>query len=106
VAVPEVLTFREFRAQLADTLRRVESPNADQFYVGCRGRAQAVVLSAARYARLAALERQEAMAEALASVRAEGLEPSPEGLEVLAAVADGRLSGDEARAALLARYRC
>jgi len=51
-------------------------------------------LPAARYARFAGLERQEA----LASVRAEGLELSPEGLEVLAAVADGRLSGDEARA--------
>jgi hypothetical protein len=43
--------------------------------------------------------------EALASVRAEGLEPSPECLEMLEAIAEGRLSTEEARQRTLAHYR-
>jgi hypothetical protein len=43
--------------------------------------------------------------EALASVRAEGLEPSAEGLRVLDAVGRGEIDTDEARARLLAHYR-
>ncbi len=54
---------------------------------------------------LAAAARREAVVEALASVRAEGLEPSPEGLEMLEAIAEGRMSTDEARERTLARYR-
>ena len=53
----------------------------------------------------AALSRREAVDEALASVRAEGLEPSPECLEMLEAIAEGRLSTEEARQRTLARYR-
>lgn len=92
MSVPQVLTFRELRDNLAGTLRRVQEPDAEPVYVGAHRRPQAVMVSAARY-------------EALASVRAEGLEPGPEGLELLAAVAEGRLSTDQARAAVLARYR-
>ena len=44
------------------------------------------------------------MAEALASVRAEGLEPGPECLERLEAIADGRLNCDEAVAQLVQHY--
>lgn len=105
MSVPQVLTFRELRDNLAGTLRRVQEPDAEPVYVGAHRRPQAVMVSAARYEALAALERREAVAEALASVRAEGLEPGPEGLELLAAVAEGRLSTDQARAAVLARYR-
>lgn len=47
---------------------------------------------------------QEAVAEALASVRAEGLEPGPECLERLQAIAEGRLGCDEAVAQLLRHY--
>ena len=45
------------------------------------------------------------MAEALASVRAEGLEPGPDGLARLDAVAEGRLTTDQARELVLSRYR-
>lgn len=54
---------------------------------------------------IAAAGRREAVEEALASVRAEGLEPSAEGLARLDAVAEGRLSMAEAREQVLARYR-
>ncbi|MGE3286746.1 MAG: type II toxin-antitoxin system Phd/YefM family antitoxin [Pseudonocardia sp.] len=105
MSVPQVLSFREFRENLAGTLRQVEAPDAEPVFVGRHRRAQAVVLSADRYARLVALERREAVADALASVRAEGLEPSPEGLALLDAVAAGELSTEQATAAVLARYQ-
>lgn len=49
--------------------------------------------------------RAQAVAEALASVRAERLEPSPEGLERLARVARGELTPEEAVEETLAPYR-
>ncbi len=98
VQLPEVLSFREFRAGLAAALRRVQEPGAEPVFVGAHRRAEAVVLSVERYQELiAAAGRREAVDEALASVRAEGLEPSPQGLARLEAVAEGRLSTAEAR---------
>jgi Antitoxin VbhA len=52
-----------------------------------------------------AAERQHAVAAALASVRAEGLEPGAEDLALFAEVAAGRLSTDELRERVLSRYR-
>jgi hypothetical protein len=52
-----------------------------------------------------AAERRDAVAEALASVRAEGLEPGEEGLALLEAIAEGRISTEKPRARTLARYR-
>ena len=49
--------------------------------------------------------RREAVAEALASVRAEGLEPGPECLERLEAIAEGRLTTTEAIEQLVEHYR-
>jgi hypothetical protein len=49
-------------------------------------------------------ERRDAVAEALASVRAEGLEPSAEGLALLEAVAAGALSDDQALEQLRRSY--
>lgn len=106
VQLPEVLSFREFRAGLAAALRRVQEPGAEPVFVGAHRRAEAVVMSVERYEQLvAAAGRREAVGEALASVRAEGLEPSAEGLARLEAVAEGRLSTAEAREQVLARYR-
>lgn len=75
-------------------------------FVGAHRRAAAVVMSVERYQELvAAAGRRDAVGEALASVRAEGLEPSVEGLARLDAVAEGRLSTAEAREQVLSRYR-
>jgi len=52
-----------------------------------------------------AVGRREAVDEALASVRAEGLEPGPECLERLEAFVEGRLTTDEAIEQLLQHYR-
>lgn len=104
--LPEVLSFREFRESLAATLRRVQEADAAPVFVGAHRRAEAVVLSVAHYERLVeAAERRIDVSEALASVRAEGLEPSIHGLSLLDAVAEGRMSTEQAREQVLARYR-
>lgn len=104
--LPEVLSFREFRTALSATLKRVQEPDAEPVFVGAHRKPEAVVMSVSRYQELVgAAERRADVAEALASVRAEGLEPGPEGLALLDGVAEGRLSTAEARDRVLARYQ-
>jgi hypothetical protein len=63
-------------------------------------------MSVQEYEALAdAADRQHPVAAALASVRAEGIEPSPEDLQLFTAVAAGELSTEELRDRGLARYR-
>jgi PHD/YefM family antitoxin component YafN of YafNO toxin-antitoxin module len=105
MAVPAVLSFREFRAGLSAALERVKQPG-EVVFVGAHRRAEAVLVSVEQYEALAeAADRQRAVAAALASVRAEGLEPSPEDLQLFTAVAGGELSTDELRDRVLSRYR-
>jgi prevent-host-death family protein len=100
-----VLSSREFRAGLAATLEQVKAGD-EVVFVGAHRRPDAVLMSVEQYEALAAAaERQHAVATALASVRAEGLEPSPEDLQLFVAVAAGELSTDELRARVLRRYR-
>ncbi|MDN5747975.1 MAG: hypothetical protein L0H64_05600 [Pseudonocardia sp.] len=104
--LPEVLSFREFRAGLAATLKRVQEPGSGPVFVGAHRKPEAVIMSVSQYEHLRdAAERREAVDEALASVRAEGLEPSPEDLRLFSAVAAGDLTTDELRKQVLARYR-
>lgn len=104
--LPEVLSFREFRAGLAATLKRVQEPDSGPVFVGAHRKPEAVVMSVAHYQCLRdAAERRDAVAAALASVRAEGLEPSEHGLSLLDGMAAGRLDADEAVDQLLAPYR-
>ena len=106
VAVPEVLSFREFRAGLAGVLGRVRQSQDEVVFVGTHRKPEAVIMSLEQYQALQeAAERQHAVAAALASVRAEGLEPSAEDLALFAAVATGQLTTDELRARVLGRYR-
>ncbi|MBN9739399.1 MULTISPECIES: type II toxin-antitoxin system Phd/YefM family antitoxin [unclassified Pseudonocardia] len=102
---PEVLSFREFRSALAATLRRVQEPGAEPVFVGSHRKPEAVVMSVSQYEELVdAATRRADVDEALASVRAEGLEPSSEGLAMLDDVAAGQLSTSAARERVLARY--
>lgn len=104
--MPEVLSFREFRAELARVLGRVRQSSDEVVFVGAHRKPEAVIMSVEQYEALQeAAERQHAVAAALASVRAEGLEPSAEDLAMFAAVAAGQLSTDELRARVLSRYR-
>lgn len=102
----EVLSFREFRAGLAATLKRVQVPDSGPVFVGAHRKPEAVVMSVSQYETLVeAAQRREAVAEALASVRAEGLEPSPEGLALFEAVAAGEMTEEQAIELILQRYR-
>lgn len=106
VAVPVVMSFREFRAGLAGALDRVRQSPAAVVYVGSHRRAEAVLVSVEQYeALLETSERQHAVAAALASVRAEGLEPSADDLALFVEVAAGELTTDELRERILSRYR-
>jgi PHD/YefM family antitoxin component YafN of YafNO toxin-antitoxin module len=105
VAVPVVLSISELREHLADAMTRVRTSADAAVFVGRHRRAEAVLLSADRYAQLVAEERHAAVADAVGSVRAEGLELGPLGEAVLGEVAGGTLTTQEARARLLAHYR-
>jgi prevent-host-death family protein len=105
VALPAVLSFREFRAGLSAVLERVKQPG-EVVFVGAHRRAEAVLVSVEQYEALQeAADRQHAVAVALASVRAEGLEPSTEDMQLFTAVAAGELSTEELRDRILTRYR-
>lgn len=54
--------------------------------------------------RVSATERRDAVAEAIASIRAEGLELDSADHVLFDGMADGQLSVDEVRERLLARY--
>jgi PHD/YefM family antitoxin component YafN of YafNO toxin-antitoxin module len=59
-------------------LERVQEPGAGPVFVGAHRKPEAVVMSVSRYEELvAAAQRRADVDEALASVRAEGLEPGP-----------------------------
>ncbi len=106
VRLPEVLSSREFRGGLGATLKWVEVPGGGPVFVGAYRKAEAVVMSVSQYRVLMdAAERRDAVAEALASVRAEGLEPSAEGLRLLEAIAGGEMDEDHALEVLRQRYR-
>ena len=100
------MTYEPTRAGLAGVLDQVRrSPDAAVF-VGAHRRAEAVLVSVEQYEALQeASERQHAVAAALASVRAEGLEPGAEDLALFAEVAAGRLTTDELRERVLSRSR-
>jgi PHD/YefM family antitoxin component YafN of YafNO toxin-antitoxin module len=96
MATPDILSVREFRTGLTAAIKQVQEPGADPVFVGAHRKPEAVIMS---------VSRREAVTEALASVRAEGPEPSPEGLDMFAAIAEGRMTVQEARERTLARYR-
>jgi len=101
---PEVLSFREFRAGLAATFKQVQ--HGEPVFVGAHRKPEAVVMSVAHYRDLVELSwRREAVAEALASVRAEGLEPTPEALRLFGDLSAGSISSDTLREQILESYR-
>jgi len=97
--------MREFRARLAATVARVTGTGSPVFVGGYR-KPEVVVMSVEQYESLVRAARQrKAVAEALASVRAEGLEPSVEGLGLLERIANGELAEDAAIEILRGRYQ-
>ncbi len=105
-SIPQVLSVREFRASLTGIIDEVNNDASEPVFVGSHRKPEAVLMSVSQYQALQdAAEHQRAMAEALASVRAEGLEPNPQDLQLLADIASGARSIDDVQAEFLARYR-
>lgn len=105
MSVPEVWSVREFRAGLATALAKVTEQGSAMF-VGAHRRPEVVVMSVEQYEALVrSAQQREAVAEALASVRAEGLEPTLDGLEVLEGIASGRIEEDDGIAVLRVRHQ-
>ena len=105
MAVPQVLSVREFRADLAHTFEEVKDPNHDPVFVGAHRKPEVVVMSVAQYEKMAAAARRQAADEALATVQAEGLEPSTAAHELMDQVVAGDMDAEEAKRRLLERYR-
>ena len=106
VSLPdEVRSVGELRDHLAEAMSDVRRPGARPVFVGRHRRREAVLLSAERYEQLLIEERRAAAADALGSVRAEGLDPSPLGVGMLAQMVDGAMSTEEATARLVAHYQ-
>lgn len=102
--VPEVLSVRELRAGLAAVIARAQQGVA--VFVGAHRRAEVVLVLVEQYeALMRAAQRREAVADALASVRAEGLEPTLDGLELLERIAAGELAEDDAVQTLRRRHQ-
>jgi len=86
-------------------LKRVNEPGGGPVLVGAHRKPEAVVMSVSQYEALQqAAERRRTVESALGSLRAEGLQPSPEGQELLEGIAEGRLTTAQARERILARY--
>jgi Antitoxin VbhA len=101
------MSFRELRAGLAGALYQVRYPRGAAVFVGSHRKAEALLMSVEQCeALLEASERQHAVAAALASVRAEGLEPSAGDLALFAEVAAGQMTTGELRnkILILSRY--
>jgi PHD/YefM family antitoxin component YafN of YafNO toxin-antitoxin module len=108
--MPVVSTPREAKEQFLDHLARFrkEGPQAAPVVMGSRRRPEAVLVSYERYQAMereltgaeAWIARARADAEALASVRVEGLEPDGFGHAVAQRVVEGELTDDEAIAEL------
>ncbi|MHB1525022.1 MAG: antitoxin VbhA family protein [Candidatus Dormibacteria bacterium] len=108
-----VVSVAELRQQISKILSRFgkEGVDADPVVIGSQRRPEAVLVSYAQYRAMADdllelirarawIARARADAEALASVRAEGLEPDAFGHSVARRVVEGEISDDEAIAEL------
>jgi len=90
------LTVREMREQLSQVLQRFREGDLDPVFVGSHRHAEAVVVPAEVYDELIAA-RTKASADAVASLRAEGLQSSPEAEGISARWAAGQISTAEMR---------
>ncbi|HUY25070.1 MAG TPA: hypothetical protein VMV09_07195 [Candidatus Saccharimonadales bacterium] len=108
--MPVVSTLREAKQQFLDHLARFreEGPQAAPVVMGSRRRLEAVLVAYERYQAMerelakaeAWIARARADAQALASVRAEGLEPDGFSYEVERRVVEGELTDEEAMSEL------
>jgi PHD/YefM family antitoxin component YafN of YafNO toxin-antitoxin module len=99
----DVLSVREARERLPSLLERFREGDRTPVFLGSHRRTEAVMLSIETYNELTD-RRRSAVAQATASVRAEGLEPSAEAQEIIDRWTRGEINAEEMEQRLAARY--
>lgn len=102
VSTPEPVTVGP--SDLPAALLRVRQRSADTVFVGSAAGPDAVLVSLDRFHDLERTAAQAAVTESIVSVRADGADPGPIGMALLAQVAAGELDEDEAVAQVVAHY--
>ena len=100
----EVLGVAEARKQLPDLLAGFSRGSADSVFLGAHRKAVGVLLPVKVYDELRG-ERDQAVDDAVGSLRAEGLEPSSVATELAGLFAQGRITAGQMEAMLLAYHR-
>lgn len=105
MVIPSVLSVREARQGLTKLIHRLSKSNAEPVFVGSHRKPEVVVMSVKHYEKLLAAADKQALENAVASARLEGLEPTVTEIELMTKVAAGELTADEAVAIALATQR-
>jgi hypothetical protein len=104
MARAEVLGVAEARKQLPDLLAGFSRESSGPVFLGAHRKAVGVLLPVRVYDQLRG-ERDQAVDDAVGSLRAEGLEPSPVAAELSGLFAQGRITAGQMEAMLLAYHR-
>jgi hypothetical protein len=100
----EVLGVAEARKQLPELLAGFSRESSGPVFLGSHRKAVGVLLPVKVYDELRG-ERDQAVDDAVGSLRAEGLEPSPVATELSSLFAQGRITAGQMEAMLLAYHR-
>ncbi|HET6480197.1 MAG TPA: antitoxin VbhA family protein [Actinoplanes sp.] len=100
----DVLGVAEARKQLPDLLAGFSRGSGDSVFLGAHRRAVGVLVPVRIYDELRS-ERDQAVDDAIGSLRAEGLEPSSVATELASLFAQGRITAGQMEAMLLAYHR-
>ncbi|MET8154260.1 antitoxin VbhA family protein [Actinoplanes sp. NPDC049668] len=99
-----VLGVAEARKQLPELLAGFSRGSVDTVFVGSHRKAVGVLVPVRVYDELRG-EREQAVDDAVGSLRAEGLEPSSVAAELATLFAQGRITAGQMEAMLLAFHR-
>jgi PHD/YefM family antitoxin component YafN of YafNO toxin-antitoxin module len=100
----DVLSVREAREQLPSVLDRFRQGDRTPVFLGSHRKTEAVIMSIDVYEELVA-RRRDAVAQAEASVRAEGGQPSPQAKIIIDEWVHGHISADEMEERIVDIYR-
>lgn len=100
----EILNMTEAREGLSQIIDGFQAGNTKPVFVGAHRKPEVVIVPVAVYEDLMAAVRQQAMLEALGSVRASGGEPAPEVHEITKQWIVGAIPTAEMRARVRALY--
>ncbi|WP_305782716.1 antitoxin VbhA family protein [Symbioplanes lichenis] len=103
MSLQEVLGVAEARRRLPDLLAGFSRGNGESVFLGAHRKAVGVLVPVQVYDELRG-DRERATGDALGSVRAEGLEPSPVAAELAGLFAQGRITAGQMEAMLLAYH--